>query len=164
MFRLEHKESTRRQIPGRVRLVLEKVFRRRPSATGRPARLTDFGIWFFRTTRLSSRSLASSAANFHHRNPIGTRRRLRPTMHLAHNIRNWSATRDSEVNDDTRREGRRTLHARRAVIQRWWRPCALAHNVALERNAQSCIERTIAACIGVGAEHRDTVSFIGRNV
>jgi hypothetical protein len=37
-------------------------------------------------------------------------------------------------------------------------------NDALELNAQSCIERTIAESIGVGAEHHGIVSFIGRNV
>ena len=35
-------------------------------------------------------------------------------------------------------------------------------NDALERNAQSFMKRTIAACIGLGDEHRDTVSLIGR--
>ena len=35
-------------------------------------------------------------------------------------------------------------------------------NGALERNAQSFMKRTIAACIGLGDEHRDTVSIIGR--
>jgi hypothetical protein len=32
----------------------------------------------------------------------------------------------------------------------------------LERNAQSFIKRTIAACIGLGDGHRDNVSLIGR--
>jgi len=35
-------------------------------------------------------------------------------------------------------------------------------NEALERNAQSFMKRTIAACIGLGDEHQDTVSIIGR--
>jgi len=40
--------------------------------------------------------------------------------------------------------------------------CAVTANEALERNAQSFIKRTIAACTGLGDEHRDTVSLIGR--
>ena len=40
-------------------------------------------------------------------------------------------------------------------------PAALP-NKALERNAQSFMKRTIAACIGLGDGHRDTVSLIGR--
>ena len=35
-------------------------------------------------------------------------------------------------------------------------------NGALERNAQSFMKRTIAACIGLGGEHQDNVSLIGR--
>ena len=35
-------------------------------------------------------------------------------------------------------------------------------NEALERNAQSFMKRAIAACIGLGDEHQDNVSLIGR--
>ena len=35
-------------------------------------------------------------------------------------------------------------------------------NSALERNAQSFMKRAIVACIGLGDEHRDNVSLIGR--
>jgi hypothetical protein len=35
-------------------------------------------------------------------------------------------------------------------------------NGALERNAQSFMKRAIAACIGLGDEHQDNVSLIGR--
>ena len=40
-------------------------------------------------------------------------------------------------------------------------PAALP-NDALERNAQSFMKRTIAACIGLSDEHQDNVSLIGR--
>ena len=40
-------------------------------------------------------------------------------------------------------------------------PAALP-NKALERNAQSFMKRTIVACIGLGDEHQDNVSLIGR--
>ena len=36
------------------------------------------------------------------------------------------------------------------------------YNIALERNAQSFMKRTIAGNIGLGDGHRDTVSLIGR--
>ena len=39
---------------------------------------------------------------------------------------------------------------------------SLLPNKALERNAQSFMKRTIVACIGLGDEHWDTVSLIGR--
>jgi len=39
---------------------------------------------------------------------------------------------------------------------------AIKSNEALERNAQSFMKRTIAACIGLGDEHQDNVSLIGR--
>ena len=77
--------------------------------------------WVFRTTRLCQWSPASSAANFCLRSPIGTRHRLRSSMRWTQNVRNRSATRDNEVDDDTRNDGRRTLHKKRAVNQRRWR-------------------------------------------
>jgi hypothetical protein len=38
----------------------------------------------------------------------------------------------------------------------------MRYNGALERNAQSFMKRAIAACFGVGDEHQDNVSLIGR--
>ena len=37
-----------------------------------------------------------------------------------------------------------------------------SYHKALERNAQSFMKRAIAACIGLGDKHWDTVSLIGR--
>ena len=38
----------------------------------------------------------------------------------------------------------------------------MSSNGALERNAQSFMKRAIAAVIGLGDEHQDDVSLIGR--